>query len=189
MSEIRSRGVLARAQPAVIVPTNPAQVASGRRHCATVGATVPTKPANPSALLCTGWHGTGSGLICGSSRRMDDSSRGISPPDGLRNVRTTPSDQPKRRVPGQPKRIVPATAVSLLSCDLGYAGITSTTAGSVPSLDGRGSSPWSDLTGTIPRGPPRRTLPTLRPPVTPPEGTARAAAGNPSVLVAAAASG
>jgi len=65
MSEIRSRGVLARAQPAVIVPTNPAQVASGRRHCATVGVTVPTKPANPSALLCTGWHGTGSGSFAG----------------------------------------------------------------------------------------------------------------------------
>ena len=43
--EIRSRAVLARPQPAVTVPTNPSQVASNRRHFATIGVTVPTKPA------------------------------------------------------------------------------------------------------------------------------------------------
>src|SRR5664280_2417847 len=43
-----------------------------------------------------------------------------------------------------------ASAVSLPACDVGYAGITITAAGSVPSVDGPGSSPWSD--GTIPGG-------------------------------------
>ena len=43
-----------------------------------------------------------------------------------------------------------ASAVSLPACDVGYAGITITAAGSVPSVDDPGSSPWSD--GTIPGG-------------------------------------
>jgi hypothetical protein len=36
------------------VPTNPSQVASGRRHFATIGGTVPTKPARSIRILDDG---------------------------------------------------------------------------------------------------------------------------------------
>ena len=36
------------------MPTNPEQVASGRRHIATIGVTVPTKPAKPIRILDDG---------------------------------------------------------------------------------------------------------------------------------------
>src|SRR5664279_3132089 len=73
------------------------------------------------------------------------------------------SARPGRACSGKPQRPAetrefPRPAASLLACDLGVGDITSSTAGSVLSLDGPGPGPWSDR--HYPRGPPRRTPPT-----------------------------
>ena len=67
--------------------------------------------------------------------------------------------------------------MSLLACDVGYAGITAPRRVLYRSPDGPGFGRWSDR-----HDPPGATAPNAahpRPSVTQPEGSARAAAGNP----------